>query len=194
MSFETDKKNAPDKIILYDKSKKGSVDREISKLVKEINRKKDYYTTSSCAGRILLIKHARSGRKDEAEWLLASHAKVSFPALKKALEKAALFDEETWFKQEPLILHVACRDIDSAERLIHIVRSKCGLRRAGVMSLKRNIIEIIGSDMMYTIAAKDRKVLVDDSCLKILLEKANEKMDRNKRRIAKFYKEIKKLK
>ena len=194
MSFETDKKNALDKIVLYDKSKKGSVDKEISNLVREINRKRDYYTTSSCAGRILLIKHAKSCRKDEAEWLLASHSEVSFPALKKALEKAALFDDETWFKQEPLILHVACRDYDSAERLIHIVRSKCGLRRAGVMSLKRNIIEIIGSDMMYTIVAKDRKVLVDDSYFKRLLEKANEKVDKNKKRIEKLYSEIKKLK
>ncbi|MBI3035394.1 hypothetical protein HYY71_03655 [Candidatus Woesearchaeota archaeon] len=39
-----------------DKSKKGCIDRDIKEIVDIINSKKDYYATSSCAGRIVLLE------------------------------------------------------------------------------------------------------------------------------------------
>ncbi|MDP2749875.1 MAG: tRNA wybutosine-synthesizing 3 family protein [Nanoarchaeota archaeon] len=193
MSFEHEKKNVLDKIIYFDKSKKGLVDKEIISLVKEINNKKDYYTTSSCAGRIFLIKTSESGRKDESEWLLASHDKIGLEQLKNALGEAVKYDNESWFKQESMIMHIACRTAENAEELLHIVRCNVGLKRAGIISLKRNILEIIGADSIYTLVAKDKKILVDDYYLNLIVGIANKKMDINNKRIALLYKEIKKL-
>lgn len=193
MTFESSKKSCMRKMQSVDKSKKGSIDREIRELIDEINSKPDYYTTSSCAGRILLMKRDDSGRKDLTEWFISSHEKISLEELKKGIEKAKEHDEETWLKQESIILHIACRDISAAKKMLDIT-SKCGFKRAGVLSLNRNIIEIIGSDSIYTLIAKERKVLVDDNYLLILLSAANKRMEQNEKRIQKFFAEIKKLK
>ncbi len=66
MNFEKEKKDCLSKI---DKSKKGSIDKKIKELVDLINSLKDYYTTSSCSGRILLIKRPKSGKKCDVDFL-----------------------------------------------------------------------------------------------------------------------------
>ena len=53
MSFQQQKKKQLSK---KDKSGEGKWDKAISSLCKKINKKDDYYTTSSCAGRIALVK------------------------------------------------------------------------------------------------------------------------------------------
>ena len=82
MSFQNDKKVFLSKI---DKSSIGSVDEDIKNLIDLINSKENYYSTSSCSGRIVLIEQAE--KKKEAEWLMVSHKEVSFEDLKKALKE-----------------------------------------------------------------------------------------------------------
>ena len=55
MDFENNKRTF---LAKTDKSKKGGIDEKILPLVSKINLSKDYYTTSSCAGRIILVKTA----------------------------------------------------------------------------------------------------------------------------------------
>ena len=45
-----------DVLLKSDKSSIGNVDEKISSLCNKINSKEDFYTTSSCSGRILLMK------------------------------------------------------------------------------------------------------------------------------------------
>ncbi len=47
------------------KSRKGGIDKEIRPLVDLINSFGEYYTTSSCSGRILLIEIANPNKKNE---------------------------------------------------------------------------------------------------------------------------------
>ena len=82
MNFDNNKKTFLAKI---DRSRKGSIDQEIISLVKLINSKKNYYTTSSCSGRIVLIKK-RSEKKQDAEWLFVSHKKVKPNQIKDAIK------------------------------------------------------------------------------------------------------------
>ena len=84
MGFELDKKNSLGKV---DKSKKGGVDKDIKKLIKLINNSDNYYTSSSCSGRIVLIERDKSGRKELCKWLLVSHDKVNLRQVKDALKK-----------------------------------------------------------------------------------------------------------
>jgi len=46
-----------------DFSKKGSVDKKIIPLIDKINSKDEYYTTSSCSGRIMLMADGKT-KKD----------------------------------------------------------------------------------------------------------------------------------
>ena len=69
-----------------DKSKKGEIDKPILNLINKINKSKNYYTTSSCSGRIVLLAK-KLGEKQGAKWLFCSHERVSFKEIKKALQK-----------------------------------------------------------------------------------------------------------
>src|SRR3972149_12258512 len=93
-----------------DFSKKGSIDRPIERLVKKINSSDNYYTTSSCSGRIMVL--AEGKKKNEAQWLFVSHEKVSSLKLKNIPK------EKLWLKFEPMILHVACRTLEDAQNIV----------------------------------------------------------------------------
>jgi tRNA wybutosine-synthesizing protein 3 len=179
MSFEKDKQNSLSK---KDKSAKGSVDKDIKELCSRINSLDDYYTTSSCAGRTVLIKLPESGKKNEAEWLFVSHTPVE-PAntclFSDKINNYNIPDEEVWFKFEPFILHVACRDIEAANRMISAVHES-GMKRAGIISLgKKIVIEIIGNEHIAAPLSKKKKLFVDEKYIQELAFSANAMMTKN---------------
>jgi tRNA wybutosine-synthesizing protein 3 len=178
MVFEKEKLDVLKKLKECDKSKIGKVDPEISGLINLINGFKDFYTTSSCSGRILLIELSKDNRKDRADWLLTSHSKVSFSDFKKILKKYKS-KKELWFKQEPLILHICCKNLEKADKLMKVSLAS-GFKKVGIIALSRRIIvEIKGTDYISTLIGKNGKILVDESYLKELLSIANKKLDKN---------------
>ena len=141
-AFAVAKRNALEKL---DKSPKGSIDAPIAALVSRINRHPDFFTTSSCSGRIVLF-HASSNRG--GRWLLSSHATVTTEQVATALtadqvarsEVLLSGDEpssahgrgEISLKMEPGILHVQCRDVAAAKWLLQIAL-KAGFRESGLV-------------------------------------------------------------
>ena len=189
MNFEKEKKGCLNKI---DKSKKGSIDKKIKNLVELINSLKDYYTTSSCSGRILLIKRPKSGKKCDVRFLFESHNKVSFEEIKACLKNIP--EQDLWFRQESMILHVVCRTIENAQKILDI-SSMAGFKHSGIITTRKKIvIEIIGSEQFDTIISKQGKVFVSDEYLGLLVNEANKKLEKNSRKIKKFYGLIKSLK
>ncbi|MBW2989978.1 hypothetical protein KY358_06715 [Candidatus Woesearchaeota archaeon] len=173
-----------------DKSIKKSIDIGIINLVDNINSLDDYYTTSSCSGRILLIEK-KSDKKKDARFVFAEHNEVSFDDIKKSLKTIPQGD--VWLKQESVILHVCCRNLEAAIRLLGIVRS-LGLKRAGIIHAeKRIIVEMIGTEFMETIIARDGAVLIRDSYLNLLVEEANKKLEKNKKKIEELYEAVSSL-
>ncbi|MBN1544309.1 hypothetical protein JW898_02490 [Candidatus Woesearchaeota archaeon] len=185
MVFEAEKRTFLEK---EDKSVKGSIDSHIKCLCDLINSNQDYYTTSSCSGRIVLIKVPPGGRKDEAEWLFVSHDEAGFYNMKNEL--STLPEEEVWFRFEPFILHVACRTVDDACRLLRLAQD-LGIKRSGIISLgSRKVVEIIGTEHIDTIISREGRLLVDDDYLRLLIQRSNVKMKRNWDRIEKMNEEI----
>ena len=66
-----------------DKSFKKSWDKKILKLCKKINSLENYYTTSSCSGRIVLM--INQDKKDRDLFINVYHDLISFERLKKDL-------------------------------------------------------------------------------------------------------------
>ena len=189
MNFEKEKKECLNKI---DKSRKGSVDKKIKELVDLINSLKDYYSTSSCSGRILLIKRPKSGKKCDVDFLFESHDKVSFEEIKARLKNIP--EQDLWFRQESMILHVACRTVENAQKILDL-SSEAGFKHSGIITTRKKIIvEIIGSEQFDTIIAKHGKVFVSDEHLRLLVSEANKKLEINSRKIKRFYGLIKSLK
>ncbi|MEM4263282.1 MAG: tRNA wybutosine-synthesizing 3 family protein [Candidatus Woesearchaeota archaeon] len=183
MSFDLDKKNILGKI---DKSKKGEIDEGIQEIVDIINSKENYYTTSSCSGRIVLIEIPESGRKDESKWLLATHNKTSLNEVKSSLRS----EKDVWLKAEGMILHVCCKTIKDAENLVNLAKNT-GFKRTGMITVnKRYIVEIVSTENVSTIVMKKGKLLVDDSYLSALIDECNAKMDKNNAKLKEFHKKL----
>jgi len=183
MKFEKEKEGCLSKI---DKSKKGSIDKKIKKLINLINSLNDYYTTSSCSGRILLIKRPKSGKKCDVDFLFESHNKISFENIKVCLKNIP--KQDLWFRQESMILHVSCRTIDDAQKILDL-SSLTGFKHSGIITTRKKIVvEIIGSEQFDTIIAKHGKLFVGDKYLTLLIDEANSKLKINSRKIKKFYK------
>ncbi|KAG7220997.1 hypothetical protein INR49_001715, partial [Caranx melampygus] len=62
-----------------DQSKKGSVDQDIGHVVSLLNGCEEYFTTSSCSGRIILIDRDPESdvQKQNCTWLFVSHQKCT---------------------------------------------------------------------------------------------------------------------
>ena len=84
--FDVSKKNALGKL---DKSPKGSLDAPIASLVNSINFHKDFVTTSSCSGRIVLFASGGSGAGGGrgGRWLLVHHGEVEVMDIEAALRE-----------------------------------------------------------------------------------------------------------
>lgn len=183
------KKQKKDFLNKKDKSKKGVIDKKIKKLIKKINSLDNYYTTSSCSGRILLLATSKSSRKDEAEWLFLSHKKVNFNQIKKSLKN--LSKQNIWFKLESAILHVTAKTIEDAVKLLNLAKN-IGFKRGGIIGVRKNKIslELISTERIETIIAKNSKIIVSDDYLNYLIEEANLKLEKSWKKIDRLYNKL----
>ena len=177
--FDEFSKEKSDFLNKKDKSKKGSVDKDVLKLISLINSKKDFYTTSSCAGRIVLLEVGK--KKNECSWILAKHSKVDLKEIKNALENYK-GKNEIWLKQQPLILHVACRNLECAKKFLELSRKL--FKKAGIIAIteKKATVEVIGSKHLDTIV-KNKNFLLENKSLKETINSANRNFKRNKKMI-----------
>jgi tRNA wybutosine-synthesizing protein 3 len=160
MDFDNDKKNALTKL---DKSTKGSIDKPIIPILDAINSMADYYTTSSCSGRIMIMEPSEERHVD---WLYVTHGKITTEDVKKHMTPSS------WIKQTGIILHIACRTLEAAEKMLKGLRD-AGFKRTGIISTKKCIIELLSTESM----AAPLKNATDDY-LEVLVDEANKLMDR----------------
>ncbi|XP_073859778.1 tRNA wybutosine-synthesizing protein 3 homolog isoform X7 [Macaca fascicularis] len=143
-----------------DLSRKGSVDKDVVELVQFLNTRDQFFTTSSCAGRILLLDGGINGfevQKQNCGWLLVTHKPCEKDDVIVALKKA---NGDATLKFEPFILHVQCQQLQDARILA--VRSTHGLE--------------------VPLSHKG-KLMVTEEYIDFLLNVANQKMEENKKRI-----------
>jgi len=183
--FLQSKKIHLDKLYLPDKSKKGDVDKLMIPLIDKLNSSDNYFTTSSCSGRIMLLKPAQ--RKHDVEWLFSSHEKVNIQELiKKIYESAKDNTGLMLLKVEGFILHVACRTIEDADKLLNIAK-KVGLKRSGIISIGNKImLEIMSSELIEIPVVNDDKILADDEYLEFIINQSNKKLETIHNRIKKL--------
>ena len=163
-----------------DKSRKGSVDRAIRRLIAIINSKDYYYTTSSCSGRIMVITRHPSGRKDKSRVLFVSHDIVNPASVLEALVSPP--SEESWFIYEGLIIHLSAETIEYAEDILRKAHD-AGLKHSGIISSNhlssRFFVEIVNTDKIELPVAMEGRLLLPEDSLRLIVNIANEKLKRN---------------
>ena len=189
--FDAQKKACLSNLYMPDKSRKGEIDKAIFTLVEYINSLKDYYTTSSCSGRIMLLTQAE--KKPDVKWLYVTHEQATVEDVLNALSSESLksHPEMVWFRQENLILHVACRTIDDANKLLKIARD-IGLRRSGIIADSNNIIvEICSTEKMDVPVALHEQLIVSKDYIRTICCVANEKFLRGREKLERLEKDVK---
>ncbi len=177
---------------LEDKIYEGEVDEEILPIIEKINSNPDYFTTSSCAGRIVLIELPEIGDKEGAEFLGKWHREVEVEEVKAAYSKAK--DDTTIFllAQSPII-HVRCKNLESAVALRNTA-VESGLKYSTLKSLTLNsnsepqkiVVEILSSENIHAPIAKDKTLYPSEDYLAFLVENANSALKRARQKLEKF--------
>ena len=112
----------------HDLSPKGSIDVPIRPLVDFINSIDGLVTTSSCSGRISVFRNDTSSGSKGINWLLVKHSPINVHEVEPfagvdvsdGLSNDRISSIEgilTMLKCEGFIMHVHCRDIDTAKDL-----------------------------------------------------------------------------
>jgi tRNA wybutosine-synthesizing protein 3 len=172
-----------------DKSSKKSWDRRISDLCNKINSRKEYYTTSSCSGRIVLIKS--SSKKQPDLFLKVWHDKITFNELKKSLNKIKKDNRiEVNYKSEPAILHLSSENISAAQSILNKAKQS-GWKNGGIISSQsRFIIELSNTERFEFPLIRKGELLVNDKFIKMIVKESNEKLKKTWEKIDRFEKAL----
>lgn len=164
MTFPNEKKMY---LAKQDKSKKGDIDEKVIPLLKIINSKEDYYTTSSCSGRVYLW--IGSGKKNETQWIKVSHELID-----ETFFSILPVEGVVWLRAEPFILHIACKDLGAANQLLE--KSRQIYKKSCLLSASNKIlVEIRGSEMIDMPLYQDGKILYSGE-LSWLVQLVNDKL------------------
>jgi tRNA wybutosine-synthesizing protein 3 len=169
-----------------DKSSIGSWDEKIRSLCEMLNSCENYYTTSSCAGRIVLM--VDRNKKEEGLFRFVSHDKININGLLEEIEKLDL-EEEIKFKQEPPILHIACRELKDARKLLKLAL-KGGWKKSGIISCsERIVVELNCSEKIEFPFVEGGRILVSETFLDSVVKKSNENLTAGWKKIERLRKE-----
>jgi tRNA wybutosine-synthesizing protein 3 len=163
------------------------VDEEIRETLDILNARSEYYTTSSCAGRIAVIWVPNLGGKKRSVFLGKWHREVTYNEVKEHL---AMRDTGVTFllSQSPIV-HVASRDLESAVKLKNLALS-CGFKNAGIKSVSTKIIVEIRSTERIDVPLGEKKLLVDEQYLRFLIKYANKALSRSRKKLKKLNKTL----
>ena len=192
MNFEKEKKEF---LAKRDKSRKGGIDGKIRRLVDKINSLDDFFTTSSCSGRVLLFSIPNSNKKNEVQYLFSSHKKIKYNEinniLRTIIKKIKKIKNDVWLRVDGAILHVASNNMDSARKLLNTARD-IGFRRSGIISLGKDRVtmELVSTENIEAIVSKKGKLLIDEGYFRVLIEEGNAKLEKTWEKVDKLHKAL----
>lgn len=160
-------------------------DSAIIPLCRFLNGLPEFFTASSCSGRITVLELDEQENKRESAFFYKKHGKISAETVWKRVHEKSM--NNLWFKQEPFILHLGTNSLENANRLLECCR-EAGIKRAGIMVAKpgKFVLEIIGTQGMAIPIKQKNKVLVEKKFFAFLSKQANKKLEANFVRLKRF--------
>ena len=177
---------------LWQKAKKEKkADKKIIPLVEFLFSKKDYFTTSTCSGRIVLLQLDSKESKQPKAFFAKWH---EIPKFKEVWEKAnEKCKQNLWFKQEPFVLVIGTNSLENAKKLMSICRNN-GVKKAGIMACEEGkfLVEIMGSHYLSFLAKENSWLLVDEKFFKKQFETACKKLKISWKQLERLEKDLEK--
>ena len=167
------------------------LDLDIEEIINTINLNKEYFTSSSCSGRIVILELPEIGNKKEAKFLGKWHRDIEYNELIEATKHAK--SGMIWLLAQSPIIHVITNSYSLADNIIKIAINS-GFKNSGYKSTKNNIVvEICSTERLDSPIGNDGKLLISDEHLKFLLKTSNFIIKRSKIKLKKLKKNLKKL-
>jgi tRNA wybutosine-synthesizing protein 3 len=177
-----------------DKSSAGGIDKRIKNLCDKINQREDIFTLSSCSGRISVLKNNSEG-KIENIWVFTSHDTTTKQEILEVLNnyKESEQQEELYFMQEAMIMHVCVNSIELANKFINESKN-CGLNQCGIISSKKKIVVEVICDARIELPLYDKELLFSEEYLGRIVNKANENQNKSWETIEKLTNKLNEIK
>ncbi|MCJ7571403.1 MAG: hypothetical protein MUO82_05960 [Candidatus Thermoplasmatota archaeon] len=168
--FTKNKKKTLEKLEVAKKEK--LVDEGIIPIIDIINSNQNYYTSSSCYGRIVLLELPDLGDKKNAEFLGKWHREIKPEDVFLALEKSS-GKGQLWFLAQSPIIHVYAKNIESADKLVKIAVT-CGFKHSSFKTSEKNIIvEIASTERIDAPVGLNGELYCDKKYIFLLADIAN---------------------
>ena len=172
--------------------KEGKVDEDIITLLEKINALENYFTTSSCSGRISVMEMPHFGDKVNSVWLGKWHREVTVEEVLEAIgrhEKGQL-----WFLVMSPILHVGSRTLEDAVRLLNLAIG-LGFKYSNIKSVshKKLLVEIRSTERMDVPLGANGELWVSGDYIERIVGIANDQLRRFKRKLKRLEEEVEKL-
>ena len=166
------------------------VDSGILPILNIINKSDEYYTTSSCFGRIVLLEIPIIGNKKEAKSLGKWHRAIELNELLSAAENAK--DGQLWVLSQSPIIHIAASSVSAAEKILKIAIA-CGFKNSGIKSIgKRIVIEILSTERLDAPIGENAKPLCNNEHLGLLVKISNEIMEKSTLKLSRLESKLRK--
>lgn len=168
-------------------------DEEILSLVHKINSFDKYYTTSSCAGRFVILSKNSFRGKYTSRFVFKTHSPpVELKDIREALKEP--FEGHLYINVEPPTLHIGCDSLESAITL-HQLAIDSGVGYSMFKTIKKTIIvEVRGTGSLQIPIGKQNVIYPTTEYLDYILELSNEILTSEQARIKIFEEALTKLK
>ena len=177
-----------------DRSRAGRVDARCETLVRDAFASRDFYTTSSCSGRVSVF--ADRDEDDAAEerkggvWAYVSHERAVVEDVTRAVDAHGGGKDgrgaTLTLRFEPFILAVEARDLERGAAFVRCAR-ECGYRESGITACEKRVICSVRCQLrMEAPVVVDGERVVTNDGLETLVRIANEKFDVNAARMERF--------
>ena len=168
------------------------VDRDIITLLEKINALDNYFTTSSCSGRISVMEMPHFGDKVNSVWLGKWHREVTIEEVLEAIGRHR--SGQLWFLVRSPILHVAARTMEDAVKLLNLAIG-LGFKYSNIKSVshKKLLVEIRSTERMDVPLGEDGELWVSEEYVGRIIELANAQVRRFKGKLKRLEDEIEDL-
>lgn len=189
--FEEEKQRALERL------RQRGADEEVEELLEMINRLNEFFTTSSCSGRIALIGLPEVGAKRDARFIGKWHRPVVKADVLVAMSDVkSSKNGDVWLLAQSPILHVACRGLEKASMLLQIALES-GFKYSGIKAITKDtgkvMVEIMSTERMDVPLASNGKLFYDDAYLDFIVSKANFMLSRGKEKLKRFERKLQEL-
>jgi len=166
------------------------VDKIILPFLTIINESSYYYTSSSCAGRIVLLQIPKIGDKQNAQFLGKWHQIIKPADLTSASKNADV--GQLWLLAQSPIIHLTAKTTVAANSMLKTAIA-CGFKNSGIRSLdKKIVVEICSTERLDAPVGKDGVLFCNDEYLELLISIANEVLEKSRKKLSRFEEKIKK--